>query len=118
MVLNRPRQALLEKQGQAKLVLYQMASSYSNISYCLPFLFVRHYLLLFLFPLTPLSPTLSIYLSICQSIIQQIVIEHLLSASSWEKPRTSLFAGLRNQALNHLPGLIENVDPRLLFQEF
>ena len=28
-VLNRPRQALLEKQGQAELVLNQMASSYT-----------------------------------------------------------------------------------------
>ena len=30
-MLNRTRQALLEKQGQAKLVLNQMASSYTPI---------------------------------------------------------------------------------------
>ena len=30
-MLNRPCQTLLEKQGQAKLVLHQMASSYAPI---------------------------------------------------------------------------------------
>ena len=39
-VLDGQGQALLEKQGQAELGLHQMASSYTPISYCLPFLFV------------------------------------------------------------------------------
>ena len=36
---NRPCQALLEKQSQAKLVLHQVASSCSSVSYCLSFIY-------------------------------------------------------------------------------
>ena len=36
-MLNRPRQAFLEKQGQAELVLSQMASSYTSM--CILLLF-------------------------------------------------------------------------------
>ena len=37
MHVQGPHQALLEKQDQAELGLHQMASSYTPISYCLPF---------------------------------------------------------------------------------
>ena len=39
-MLNRPPQALLEKQGQAELVLTQMASSYSPIYHIACHLFI------------------------------------------------------------------------------